>query len=59
MNQNFKSNIKKLMCNCIYFHPMMSINEFTNDQLSSNLAKTDSRELNLMDDFNVDTLRCR
>ena len=59
MNQNFKSNIKKLMCNCIYFHLMMSINEFTKDQLSSNLAKTDSRELNLMDDFNVDTLRCR
>lgn len=59
MNQNFKSNIKKLMCNYIYFHPMMSINEFTKDQLSSNLAKTDSRELNLMDDFNVDTLRCR
>ena len=37
----------------------MSINEFTKDQLSSNLAKTDSTELNLMDDFNVDTLRCR
>lgn len=37
----------------------MSINEFTKDLLSSNLAKTDSRALDLMADFNVDTLHCR